>query len=165
MFNDLNLISGAQSMYRHVDNDAQLRAHATRLFERTMRRTLPNGAANFLSRLGRKAARPLCSLAEIASGRHFSQQHYIGLQTVPLERIVGTENRSTEFDRDFIPQAEHLQSRWVSVAMAALKELSLPPVDLIQVGDHYYVRDGHHRISVARYFNQATIMATVTVWE
>jgi hypothetical protein len=159
MFNELNVINGAKSMYQRVDNDAQLRAHASRLFERIVRKG--SGGLNLFGRS--RKARALVSLAEL-QGR-FTRQHYIGIQTVPVEKIVGSENRTTEFDGNFTPQADHLESRWVNVAMATLKEVSLPPVDLIQVGKCYFVRDGHHRISVARAFDQATISATVTVWE
>jgi hypothetical protein len=51
------------------------------------------------------------------------------------------------------------------VAKARLKGVTLPPVELIQVGDVYFVRDGHHRISVARAFGQEHVDAEVTVWE
>jgi hypothetical protein len=55
--------------------------------------------------------------------------------------------------------------RWLSVARALEKGVALPPVELIQLGDRYFVRDGHHRISVARAMRQDEIEATVTVLE
>jgi hypothetical protein len=157
MFNELSTMSSSKAMYERVDTDAQLRAHGSRLFERAFKK-----GTGLLNLFGRKT-RKLISLAEMDVP--ISQQHYIGLQTVSLEKIVGSENRTTEFDGLFIPQAEHLESRWVSVAIAHLKGVMLPPIDLIQIGDEYFVRDGHHRISVARAFDQATIVATVTVWK
>ena len=58
-----------------------------------------------------------------------------------------------------------MSKRWLGVARAALRGEHLPPVDLIRAGDVYYVRDGHHRISVARALGQREIDARVTVWE
>ena len=53
----------------------------------------------------------------------------------------------------------------MSVAGAQLQDVPLPPVDLIQVGDRYFVRDGHHRISVARTLGQHFVEAEVTVYQ
>lgn len=82
---------------------------------------------------------------------------------VSLNDIVGTENRADEFDSAFYPLAEHLEARWMSVAIARLKGISLPPVELILAEGTYYVRDGHHRISVARMLGQRDIEAVVLV--
>lgn len=92
-------------------------------------------------------------------------QHYAGIHSVPLERIKGSEGRGQDFDKSFCPTSYHTQERWVSVAYARMQGLPLPPVQLIQAGDAYYVRDGHHRISVARAMGCAHIDAEVTVWE
>jgi hypothetical protein len=58
-----------------------------------------------------------------------------------------------------------MTNMWLSVAVARQRGKSLPPVKLIQVGDVYYVQDGHHRISVARALGQRDIEAEVTVWQ
>jgi hypothetical protein len=92
-------------------------------------------------------------------------RHDAGLHSIPLDCIRGSEGRSQEFDADFYPLAAHNDERWISVAAAAQAGLVLPPVDLIQLGDLYYVRDGHHRVSVARHFGQKAIDAQVTVWQ
>jgi len=89
--------------------------------------------------------------------------HYAGQREVPLDQIRGTEGRSNDFDDRFHPLTDRTRQRWMSVARANEQGLSLPPVDLIQVGDVYFVRDGHHRISVARAFGQTTITARVTI--
>jgi hypothetical protein len=86
------------------------------------------------------------------------------LRLVPLAQIVGSEGRCGDFDRDFYPLHDHNRSRWLRIATARQKGIGLPPVDLVQVGDVYFVQDGHHRISVARAFGQADIEARVTVW-
>ncbi|MGQ0604752.1 MAG: hypothetical protein ACT4QE_23985 [Anaerolineales bacterium] len=91
--------------------------------------------------------------------------HTLGLRTIPINLIRGSENRHGDFDADFHPLREHTKERWVSVAMAALTGLPLPPIEVVLVGSMYYVRDGHHRISVARALGQTEIEAEVTVWE
>ena len=90
--------------------------------------------------------------------------HHAGTQAVPISRIQGSEGRCNDFDRNFRPLRKHNRARWLNVARARLKDINLPPVDLIRVGNDYYVRDGHHRISVARAFGQKDIDAQVTVW-
>ncbi len=90
--------------------------------------------------------------------------HYSGLQTVPVRRIVGSEGRTADFDARFRPLHQRFRDRWVSVAAARLRGLRLPPVELIAIGAHYYVRDGHHRISVALALGEEFIEANVTAW-
>jgi len=88
-----------------------------------------------------------------------------GIRTVPITKIRGSEGRSEDFDQEFRPLKTHNQGRWLSVAAARQRGVALPPVELIQVGEIYFVRDGHHRISVAKAFGQEEIEADVTVWE
>jgi hypothetical protein len=88
-----------------------------------------------------------------------------GLRLVPISQIRGSESRSSDFDRDFNPLQDHNKRRWLSVAAARRRGKTLPPVKLVQVGDVYFVRDGHHRISVARALGQRSIQARVLVWE
>ncbi len=88
-----------------------------------------------------------------------------GLQTVPIHQIRGSEGRSHDFDRDFNPFRDYNKERWLGIAMARHHDQALPPVELIQVGDVYFVRDGHHRISVARTLSQQDIKAEVIVWQ
>lgn len=88
-------------------------------------------------------------------------QRYVGLQTVPLDQIVGSEGRFREFDRAFFPRQTHTMERWLSLAKAHYQAVALPPVDLIKVGDRYFVTDGNHRISVARAQGQTFIDAQV----
>lgn len=86
---------------------------------------------------------------------------YRGVQTVALEKIVGTVNRYKDFDRAFLPTQAHTASRWQRVSRAWYDEVSLPPILLYQVGDIYFVVDGHHRVSVAREQGQEFIDAEV----
>ena len=108
-------------------------------------------------------SRRLLTLGEITSGRTHHLRHCRDVQMVPIDRIRGTEDRGRDFDCDFNPLHNESHERWLNVAMARAQERSLPPVELLQVGDIYFVRDGHHRISVARALGQLDIEAEVTV--
>ena len=87
----------------------------------------------------------------------------IGLQVVELESIVGTVSRggAADFDRDFRPTSSRVRARWERIALALRRGESLPPVQLYRVGDVHFVRDGHHRVSVARALGWSSIDASV----
>jgi uncharacterized membrane protein YfbV (UPF0208 family) len=89
-------------------------------------------------------------------------QHYIGFQQVPVEKIVGSLGRYRDFDRAFLPIQTKTRSRWMDIDIAHLKQVTLPPVDLFKIGDVYFVKDGNHRVSVARQRGQMYIDAYVT---
>jgi hypothetical protein len=75
---------------------------------------------------------------------------YMGSQTVPIKMIVGSEGRYHDFNKYFLPRKEHLRSRWQRVDEAHLKDIILPPILLYEIGGVYFVRDGNHRVSVAK---------------
>ena len=104
----------------------------------------------------------LRSLGEALAGYRICGQRHVGLKTVSLERIVGSEGRSDDFDCRFRPLRTHTQRRWQSVARAREQDAPLPAIDLIQVGDEYFVRDGNHRVSVAKARGQISIDAHIT---
>jgi hypothetical protein len=108
--------------------------------------------------------RPSCLLNLDRYQSYKQNRHYGGLREVALDDIRGTEARQNDFDDRFNPLTDKTRQRWQSVAKAYEVGMDLPPVELIQVGQTYFVRDGHHRVSVARAFGQNTIMAEVTVW-
>lgn len=110
-------------------------------------------------------SRDLLNLAKVEATALVSNRYPDGLKAVPLSQIQGSEGRCRDFDRYFYPRHDHLASRWMRVATAWRLGLELPPVELIRVGEVYFVRDGHHRISVAKAFGQSEIMAEVRVWE
>jgi hypothetical protein len=89
-------------------------------------------------------------------------QHYIGLHQVPIDKIVGSMGRYNDFDRAFLPLQNRTKDRWISIDKAHYSDVPLPPVELIKIGDIYFVKDGNHRISVARERGQIDIDAYVT---
>lgn len=89
-------------------------------------------------------------------------QHDTGLHTIAIEKIVGSVARYNDFDRAFIPRQRHTKSRWVSIDMANLQDVILPPIEVYKIGEMYFVKDGNHRVSVAREKGQAYIDAHVT---
>jgi hypothetical protein len=106
------------------------------------------------------------SLANLDLAHYRLRNSYeAGNRIVPIKQIRGTEGREADFDASFYPLNKHNRSRWVNIAAAKYTGAEMPPVKLIQVGEEYYVRDGHHRISVARAFGEEAIDAEVIVWE
>jgi hypothetical protein len=77
-------------------------------------------------------------------------EFYKGMQIVPVKLIVGSEGRYRDFNQYFLPKSEHLRARWERVDQAQLKSISLPPIQLYEIGGAYFVRDGNHRVSVAK---------------
>jgi hypothetical protein len=75
---------------------------------------------------------------------------YRGILTVPVEKIVGSENRFDDFSLRFLPKKKNTKHRWMSIDTAFLEGQVLPPVVLYEVGGLYFVRDGNHRVSVAK---------------
>ncbi len=86
---------------------------------------------------------------------------YRGVQTVRVDQIVGSLNRYRQFDRAFLPKQDETSSRWQRIDRAFYEDVSLPPVVLYQVGQVYFVVDGHHRVSVAREKGQEFIDAEI----
>jgi hypothetical protein len=89
-------------------------------------------------------------------------EHDVGLQSIPLESIVGTVDRTKEFDRSFLPTSPRLRGRWERIAAAQRRGEGLPPISAYRIGDLHFVRDGHHRVSVARSLGREAIDAYVT---
>lgn len=88
-------------------------------------------------------------------------QHYIGMRQVPIDAIIGSVGRFQDFDRAFLPKGTTTRDRWESIDRAHLMDIDLPAVELYKVSDVYFVKDGNHRVSVARERGQAFIDAVV----
>ncbi len=120
------------------------------------------------SKLRRMLRRRSCALLElgaVVSTGTVRSRYFVGRQLVPIAQIRGSESRAHDFDGAFRPCARRMAERWCGVAKAWQHGVSLPPVELIRVGEVYFVRDGHHRISVAAALGAQEIDALVTVWE
>ncbi|MDD2522643.1 MAG: hypothetical protein PHW11_07485 [Anaerolineaceae bacterium] len=101
---------------------------------------------------------------EVSSKLRAVSRTDIGLQEVPLGNIIGSVNRTTDFDRNFRPLSDNDRSRWANVkaAMTSPFTAGVPPVSLYKIGDAYFVLDGNHRISIAKEMGLDTIEAYVT---
>jgi hypothetical protein len=86
----------------------------------------------------------------------------LGLQTIELDSIVGTVDRSREFDRSFRPTSRRVRRRWEGIAKATRRGEAMPPIDVYRVGELHFVVDGHHRVSVALQLGLEVIEANVT---
>ena len=89
-------------------------------------------------------------------------EHDRGLQTIDLDSIVGTVDRTKDFDRNFRPTSPRLRARWQRIAEAQRRGESFPPISVYRIGELHFVRDGHHRVSVARSLGRKDIDAYVT---
>ncbi len=134
---------------------------AVELYERTLHRGWWHRVATRL--LGRSTQ--LLDLATVVAHDSVIARHYLGTQTVPVRQIRGSEGRRDTFDNAFHPLRPHTRGRWLNIAAAWLQGVALPPVELIRLGTTYFVRDGHHRISVVRAMGIKEIDAVVTAWE
>jgi hypothetical protein len=105
----------------------------------------------------------LFSFDEVSQRLELRDTHYLGVQEVPLDQIAGSVGRYADFTRAFLPREDHLKGRWEGIEELVRSVRGLPPVELYQVGQVYFVRDGHHRVSVARQRNLSSIEAQV--WE
>jgi hypothetical protein len=85
----------------------------------------------------------------------------LGMSIVPVEKIIGSVGRQQDFDQKFMPRHEHLSPRWRSVDHAYYMGTMLPIIEVLKLDDEYYVVDGHHRVSVARYHGQEYMEAHV----
>jgi hypothetical protein len=133
---------------------------AKRVFAREYTKSWAYKALEFLTGRSSRMLNFYC----VKQKHSIRNRRYEGMRTVPLDCIRGSENRNADFDMHFHPIRQHNKVRWIGVATAMLSERTLPPVELIKLGDTYFVRDGHHRISAARALGQREIDAKVTVW-
>jgi hypothetical protein len=107
----------------------------------------------------------LVSYDEVAKRLRARQQIEKGTQMVPLEAIVGSVGRYKDFTRTFLPRAGISQERWARLDAALNSMEGFPPVELFKIGEVYFVRDGNHRVSVARANDATHIEAYVTELE
>jgi hypothetical protein len=121
-----------------------------------------------LSRLGARLrgepddVRLILPYEEVIDALGFVSEHRAGLEVVALDAIVGTVDRGRDFDRTFRPTTGRVRSRWEHIAAATRRGEAMPPIDVVRIGEICFVRDGHHRVSVARALGRVDIDAYVT---
>lgn len=108
-----------------------------------------------------RRARDLIPYHEVRQRVSPDAESYRGLQTVRLAQIVGSMDRFQDFNREFFPRQRFTAGRWQNVDRAYYQDVVLPPIQLYKVGDVYFVKDGNHRVSVARERGQEFIDAEV----
>lgn len=104
----------------------------------------------------------LLSYGEVLKSLRLQGQVERGRQEIPLDKIIGSVGRYTDFTRDFLPRKSSDSQRWVSVKVATESLMGVPPIEVYKVGDYYFVRDGNHRVSIARQNGQSHIEAYIT---
>ena len=108
-----------------------------------------------------KGCNDLLSYGEVFAHLKQQNQFNLGTQSIPLNQIVGSTGRSTDFDLAFYPRQNASQERWINVAKFQYQKGKVPPVLLYKVGEAYFVEDGNHRVSVARANGETDIQAKV----
>ncbi len=119
--------------------------------------------ATVLARINGRSV-DLLSFDDVRQKLRASEVTSRGVQDIPIDAIVGTVNRTVDFTRDFLPLQPSDEERWARVRSATddPKVGGMPPIDVYKIGEAYFVRDGHHRVSVARTLGQTHIQAYVT---
>ena len=137
------------SLEEQVDND----------FERARRRAF---VARVVARLRRDPkGSGMASFDEVRRLARADNRSYLGLRIVEVSKIVGSVGRHREFDGRFMP-TKAIFFKWKRVDRAFRRGVDLPPVSLYKLGDSYFVHDGNHRVSVARYHGVEWMDAEVT---
>jgi len=120
-------------------------------------------AERSFTRLARgRPGEPLAYLADDRDWAAVAPRRRLGLQTIPVASIVGSTDphKAAVFDRGFRPP-DHSRGRWTQLRLAAQRGAALPPISVYRVGEQHFVRDGHHRVSVARSLGADAIEARV----
>jgi hypothetical protein len=104
----------------------------------------------------------LLRLDEVTGALGMRGERQLGLQTIPLDTIVGTAEQRRDFDRHFRPATSRVRERWEQLALAQRRGAAIPPIEVYRVGGLHFVSDGHHRVSIAAATGQQTIDAYVT---
>ncbi len=115
-------------------------------FNRAKKKAFINEIQHFLS----PEEASLISLGEVKQLLKPINETYVGMKTIPINKIVGSEGRYYDFDNNFFPKSSHLKNRWQHVDEAAINEIVLPPIQVYEFAGLYFVRDGNHRVSVAK---------------
>ncbi|MGL4254028.1 MAG: hypothetical protein ACRCR2_08295 [Fusobacteriaceae bacterium] len=119
---------------------------------------LTKGLFNFFS----VSKTSLKDFLQVQNEKNATTKISLGIQEVPLEKIVGSVHKTADFNSEFIPINPVTEVRWCNIYAKFLEDGNLPPVSLYKIKDEYFVYDGNHRVSVAKYLNFNKIEAEVT---
>lgn len=103
----------------------------------------------------------LKSFSEIQKEENAYNSVNLGIKEVSLDKIVGSVEKYADFDKNFVPKNNVVKQRWINIYIGYTSDSMLPTVILYKIKDNYYVYDGNHRVSVAKFLNFATIEAQV----
>lgn len=137
------------------------RADAEHDFLRARRRQVLSRLANRLRREP-DDVNIMLPFDEVVEALGYQGERRLGLRVIKLDSIVGSVDRSRDFDRRFRPTSGRVRQRWERLALAARRGESIPPIEVYRVGDLHFIIDGHHRVSVALAHQLSTIDAYVT---
>ena len=127
-------------------------------FESALRKGFWRNVVSWLT----KSSNDLLPFDEVRKNLPLKGQHYIGLKQIPINQVIGSVGRYHDFDRAFLPRLESSSGRWMSIDEAHLMDIGLPAIEVYKIGTAYFVKDGNHRVSVARERGQTFIDAAVT---
>jgi hypothetical protein len=130
------------------------RLEALEEFERAQRRAKRH---LFRARIARKSGHLICF-----SDFRFQTQGFKRLEDIPLANIKGSLGRCQDFSHDFLPRHQGLEERWTRVWQLMQRSESLPPIEVYELNETYFVIDGHHRVSVAKQLGLTHIEALVS---
>ncbi len=118
-------------------------------------------ASRLLSLVRGKDSDGLLPLDEVREQLHLYEQWYVGIRSIPIEKIIGSVDRAADFDRAFLPRRSSMEERWRSVEHT-FQAKAFPPIVVFKVDDAYFIEDGHHRVAIARQRGDEFIDGEVT---
>src|ERR687898_3203874 len=149
------IVRRLEKMIPYMDLNEQVDADFTRARRRARLRAV-------MARIRREhAPNRLLSFDDVRREYAANNRFYRGTRVVGVEEIVGSVGRWRDFDRSFLPARASVGQRWKHIDRAFQRGEDLPPVKLYKLEEAYFVVDGHHRVSVARFHGVPTIEAAV----
>ena len=137
------------------------RADAESDFLRARRHHVLSSLAGWMRSEAQDSGQTL-SFTEVVDALGRRGERYLGVQVIPKDAIVGSVDKVRDFDRRFRPTSDRSRQRWERMAQKSRRGESFPPIDVYKLGNLYFVRDGHHRVSVGRALGAREIEAHVT---
>lgn len=137
---------------------AQYTLHAEEAFDKARRRQVLKSVISFAF----GTSDSLMSLEQAKEILKPTGESYQGVKTIEVAKVVGSEERYTDFSRNFLPKKTVARRRWGSILTAQERQIELPAIQAYELGGYYFVRDGNHRVSVANQTGKAYIEAQIT---